>query len=86
MNPIEHITWQDAALCYITRTAFLPAHTTFLTPPEFKQQVGYVVCPAGGEIRRHIHQPLERQLVATRELFPWEIFGCTGTRWRPWMA
>ncbi len=37
-----------------------PQKTTFLTPPEFKQQVGFVVYPAGGEIQRHVHRPLER--------------------------
>jgi hypothetical protein len=45
-----------------------PAETTFLTPPEFKQQVGFVVYPAGGEIPRHVHKPLERHLVGTSEV------------------
>ncbi len=42
--------------------------TTFLTPSEFKQQVGFVVYPAGGEIQRHVHRPLERHLVGTSEV------------------
>jgi len=45
-----------------------PQKTTFLTPPEFKQQVGFVVYPAGGEIQRHVHRPLERHLVGTSEV------------------
>lgn len=68
MDPIEHITWQDTALCYIIRGTFLPERTTFLTRPEFKQQVGYVVYPAGGEVKRHVHKPLERHLVGTSEV------------------
>lgn len=68
MELIEHINWQDAPLCYIIRSDFLPDHTTFLTPPEFKQQVGYVVYPADGEIKRHVHKPLERRLVGTSEV------------------
>jgi hypothetical protein len=40
----------------------------FLTPPEFKQQVGYIVYPAGGEIARHFHRPLKRHLVGTSEV------------------
>jgi hypothetical protein len=45
-----------------------PQKTTFLTPSEFKQQVGFVVYPAGGEIHRHVHRPLERHLVGTSEV------------------
>lgn len=67
-NVIEHITWNNSPLCYIIRAAYLPDRTAFLTPPEFKQQVGFVVYPAGGEIARHVHQPLERHLVGTSEV------------------
>jgi hypothetical protein len=45
-----------------------PRETTFLTPPEFKQQVGFIVYPARGEIQRHVHRPLERHLVGTSEV------------------
>ena len=55
-------------MAYIIRAALVPERTTFLTPPEFKQQVGYVVYPAGGEIARHVHLPLQRQLVGTSEV------------------
>ena len=65
---IEHITWNGEPLCYIVRAELNPEQTTFLTPPEFKQQVGYIVYPAGGEIARHIHRPLERHLVGTSEV------------------
>mgnify|MGYP001131736458 FL=1 len=68
MQSIEHITWHDQPLCYIIRASFLPDRTTFLTPPEFKQQVGYIVYPAGSEIARHVHRPLERHIVGTSEV------------------
>ena len=68
MELIDPITWQGAPLCYVIRSTFLPDRTTFLTPPEFKQQVGFVVYPAGGEIKRHAHRPLERHLVGTSEV------------------
>jgi hypothetical protein len=68
MELIEKITWQDAPLAYIIRSELNPIQTTFLTPPEFKQQVGFVVYPAGGEIQRHVHRPLERHLVGTSEV------------------
>jgi hypothetical protein len=65
---IERITWNGKPLSYIVRTQLVPDETTFLTPPEFKQQVGYVVYPGGGEIARHLHLPLERHLVGTSEV------------------
>jgi len=64
----EIIRWQDQPLVYIIRTDPLPDRTTFLTPPEFKQQVGFVVHPQGGEVRRHMHLLLERHLVGTCEV------------------
>jgi len=65
---IERITYNDKPLAYIIRASFLPDKTTFLTPPDYKQQVGYIVYPAEGEIKRHVHRPLERHLVGTSEV------------------
>ena len=67
-EPIERIHDKGYPLAYIIRAALLPDHTTFLTPSEFKQQVGFVVYPAGGEVARHTHLPLERHLVGTSEV------------------
>ena len=64
----EIISWNDQPLTYIIRPNPLPDQTTFLTPPEFKQQVGFVVYPQGGEIARHFHRPLERHLIGTSEV------------------
>ena len=68
MEPIERILKGDTPLAYIIRSGFSPGQTTFFTPPEFKQQVGFVVYPEGGEIARHVHLPLERHLVGTSEV------------------
>jgi hypothetical protein len=65
---VERILWGDQCLAYVIKASFLPERTTFLTPPEYKQQVGYVVYPAGGEIKRHVHRALERHLVGTSEV------------------
>jgi len=65
---VERIYWGETCLAYIIRTSFLPDKTTFLTPPDYKQQVGYIVYPAGGEIQRHIHRSLERHVVGTSEV------------------
>lgn len=68
MEYIEHVSWQDKPLAYIIRAELAPERTTFLTPPEFKQQVGFVACPGGGQITRHVHRNIERHLVGTSEV------------------
>jgi hypothetical protein len=68
MEYLEQIIFGGKPLAYIIRAEINPDKTTFLTPPEFKQQVGFVVYPAGGEIQRHVHRSLERQLIGTSEV------------------
>ncbi|MBA4375980.1 MAG: hypothetical protein C0401_07390 [Anaerolinea sp.] len=68
LEPIEKICWDHQPLAYIIRASFNPDSTTFLTPPEFKQQVGYVIYPKGGEVTRHVHLPIERHLIGTSEV------------------
>jgi len=68
MEPVERITWEGKPLAYIIRAEVNPEQTTFLTPPEFNFQVGFVVYPAGGEIARHVHRPLKRHIVGTSEV------------------
>jgi len=67
-DPVERIYWGETCLAYIIRAELNPEKTTFLTPPDYKQQVGYIVYPAGGEIQRHIHRSLERHLIGTSEV------------------
>ncbi|MBI5296370.1 MAG: hypothetical protein HY869_12915 [Chloroflexi bacterium] len=64
---IETISHQNQVLCIIIRGNYLPEQTTFITLPEYKQQLGFVVYPEGGEIPRHVHRPIERRLVGTSE-------------------
>src|SRR5213080_5226101 len=68
MELLENITWQGVPLAYIIRGKLNNTQTNFLTPPKFKQQVGFIDYPAGGEIQRHMHRPLERHLVGTSEV------------------
>jgi len=65
---VERVCWQGNCLAYIIRAGFLPNKTTFLTPPEYKQQVGYIVYAADREIQRHVHREIPRQLVGTSEV------------------
>ena len=64
----ERIYRGEKCLAYIIRAGFQPDETTFLTPSGYKQQVGYIVYPAGGEIQRHVHRPLERPIVSPAEV------------------
>jgi hypothetical protein len=68
MDEVERVLWDGRPLCYIIRATKNPEKTTFLTPPEFKQQVGFVVYPADGVITPHLHLNLERHLVGTSEV------------------
>jgi quercetin dioxygenase-like cupin family protein len=68
MELVEHITCDGKPLVYIIRAELSTERTKFLTPAEFKQQVGFVVYAAGGEIQRHVHNPIERHLVGTSEV------------------
>jgi hypothetical protein len=67
-NLVEHICWEEKPLTYIIRSGFLPDKTEFLTPPEFKQQVGFIVYHKGGEIQRHVHLEIDRKLKGTSEV------------------
>jgi hypothetical protein len=68
MNDIEEITAAGRTLAVIICSQLSPSNTTFLTPSEYKQQVGFVVYPAGGVVHRHTHVPLERHIVGTSEV------------------
>jgi hypothetical protein len=67
-SQIETVVHDDQVIGLIVRSGTYPGATKFLTAPEDNLQLGYVVYPAGGEIQRHIHLPLERALVGTAEV------------------
>ena len=68
MQLIEHINADGQTLAIIVRSQYKPDSTVFLTRPNYKQQVGFVVYPAGGEIARHSHRKIERALMGTSEV------------------
>jgi hypothetical protein len=65
---IEAIARDGRTLCYVIRQQRAPETTTFVTPDDAIQQVGFVVHPAGAEVRRHYHLPIERTIVGTPEV------------------
>lgn len=68
MEYVEHIIHNGEHLADIIRAEMAPNRTMFLTSPELKQQVGFIVYLADGEIYRHIHLPLKRQITGTSEV------------------
>jgi len=65
---VEKIEFNNELISYIIRADRLPEKTEFITPNTAKQQVGFIVYPEGGEIARHIHLPIERNLTGTSEV------------------
>jgi hypothetical protein len=47
---------------------YTPEKTEFLTPDTYKQQTGFIIYPAGGEIVPHIHHEVERNLKGMSEV------------------
>ena len=65
---MEYIKTKDNVLSsIIIRRDFRPTGTTFVTSPDLAQQVGFVVYPAGGVIKRHIHKNVDRQNISSSE-------------------
>lgn len=64
---VESITDGDETLAILIRSGFEPQRTTFLTPPDYLQQVGFVVYEAGTEIPRHEHLQLDRSIRGASE-------------------
>lgn len=67
-NRIELIESAGVSLALIVRADFIPASTQFLTPDTCNQQIGFIVYPSGGVIKRHLHKPVERHLIGMSEV------------------
>jgi hypothetical protein len=65
---VEEITHEGECLAYVVRAAYAPGKTTFITPDERVQQIGFIVYPAGGEVQAHTHRPIQRNIVGTGEV------------------
>jgi len=65
---VEVVEKDGTVFSYIIKGGHLPDKTTFLTPSNFNQQLGYIVYQGGGEIKKHTHLPVERHTVGTSEV------------------
>ena len=68
MHGAEEIRAGEQLIALIVRAGLRPTETTFVTADSLPQQVGFVVYPAGGEVARHVHRPIRRQLEGTAEV------------------
>lgn len=65
---VEIIATEDKVLAtIIIRAEYKPPETSFITSPNLPQQVGFVIYPAGGVIKRHVHKVLDRHITGASE-------------------
>ena len=65
---IENITYQDKILSIIIRANYEKDGLEFFTPDHFSQQLAYMNRPSGYEIPPHVHNEVQREVVATKEV------------------
>lgn len=65
---IETISHAGVSLAVLIRASYRDDGIQFFTPPEFSQQLGYMNRPKGYEIPPHVHNPVERSVLWTKEV------------------
>lgn len=65
---IEWIRHDNDVIAVIIPAGHSPDKTDFITPPDYKQQIGFIVYKHGESIVPHKHIPLNRSLVGTSEV------------------
>jgi hypothetical protein len=65
---IEEIKLGERLLALVLRSGYRSDGIEFFTPPEFSQQLGYMHHPKGHVIAPHMHSPLAREVLFTKEV------------------
>ncbi|OHB70887.1 MAG: hypothetical protein A2W23_09605 [Planctomycetes bacterium RBG_16_43_13] len=65
---IEWIKDGEDVLAIIISADYKPDKTDFITPLDYKQQLGFIVYQGGQAIVPHCHIPMNRSLVGTSEV------------------
>lgn len=65
---IEEISADDEILGYVLKNPQLPNKSTFLTSPDLSLQLGYIVYPANGQVKRHFHNTATRTITNCSEV------------------
>ena len=58
----------ERLIALVISSRFYKECVEFFTPPEFSQQLGYMNHPKGKVIPAHIHNPVDRNVLATQEV------------------
>jgi quercetin dioxygenase-like cupin family protein len=64
----EEIRHNDKLVAIILRADFTSEKTIFFSPPDFSQQLGYIVYKKDGEIKAHSHKEIHRKITLTQEV------------------
>jgi cupin fold WbuC family metalloprotein len=64
---IEWIKNGRKILAVIITAEYQPDKTEFITPDDYKQQLGFIVYEKGKTITPHLHRPVERSITGTSE-------------------
>lgn len=65
---LEKISYDDELQAIILRTGFQREGIEFFTPDDFSQQLAYMKRPAGYQIQPHVHNPVAREVMFTKEV------------------
>jgi len=67
MTKIKKIKNKSQLIAIIIKSSFSKKGIKFLTPDDFSQQLAYMQRPKGYKITPHVHKPVPRQVLYTRE-------------------
>ena len=65
---IEWVKDKEKVLAIIITDKYQSDKTEFITPPDYTQQIGFIVNKKGKTIVQHLHLPVERTIVGTPEV------------------
>lgn len=65
---VEKISHEGNDLAFILRSEFNASGIRFFTPGDFSQQLGYMNRPQGYVIPPHVHNPVAREVLFTKEV------------------
>lgn len=65
---IETIKYNNLIIAIIIYGDYQKDGISFITPPEFSLQLGYLNHPAGHRIVPHVHNPIHRETIGTQEV------------------
>lgn len=67
-KPYEEIKHDGELIATILRANYASDQTTFFSPPNFSQQLGYIVYKKNGVIKAHFHKQIHRKITLTQEV------------------